>query len=808
MTVSDGQQSVSVVFYIRVVPPPFHVHRRLSVFAAAAPAVTTVDKAVFGVWRVPCVTIPHVVGRVVLAAEMEAGQLSCVAGTGEINAYRRCRCGKYASTAQEMDVSLENDELSSAASVELSGDGTGSLRLQGAQVPFVSGVTTVRFTLLDGDDAPYYADAILEVRHVNQAPSFAFRNVTVRENSQCRAQKGWDLLRSNMSSDAPVACRYLEFNVTSSLLAGNFPERCLNCGQQAAPCNTSGPESFCVQQSVSFHVEHVSDSSIFHTKPFFSVDGSLSFALFPEATGVVSIWFRLLDDGGYNAVPSVFSLQHPGTQEPEDFERPCSNTSTIPCGSAAGAALQPKDNGTDVSGLAVLTLLILPVNQQPSIVLDRDVECLDSRDVAGSCMCASSASPLLENARCRASADGKSSITVLEDSGLLHVHGFARQISAGGGVPSQLALFEFEQETLGKVVFDGKNLTLSETRIEPPGEGNPSFVEMRSDPQTTLGGLEGGVHFASSPDGAHAYVAERLSNSLAALHHADGDNALRFLDRRAEDEHRIRFVDAAPFATQNPCSATAVSPELTGNETFIALMQGCELLSEDKQHLPSHRAGDSSLVDSKEESFGYLGKHTVFFYQMQSRWMRGLYYRPKQTASEGFPCQKGRSHKYDTYINPGRLLDSTGNFPDAVMETQECLIDTYQDTRPGEQPSLLTYLMNDGITEALNFDGTLMQALWITRELRIISHMFPASLMTLEVWFTVESPKHPITRLDIEAAGLISAAGFKKGWDLYYSVIGHKLRIFFAMALKNQEGFGMRHLLANCHTRFKHINAQ
>ena len=94
MTVSDGQQSVSVVFYIRVVPPPFHVHRRLSVFAAAAPAVTTVDKAVFGVWRVPCVTIPHVVGRVVLAAEMEAGQLSCVAGTGEINAYRRCRCGK------------------------------------------------------------------------------------------------------------------------------------------------------------------------------------------------------------------------------------------------------------------------------------------------------------------------------------------------------------------------------------------------------------------------------------------------------------------------------------------------------------------------------------------------------------------------------------------------------------------------------------------------------------------------------------------------------------------------------------------
>jgi len=108
--VSDGTHSITVVFSIRVVHAPFRVHSRLTVFASPAGVGSTVKNAVFGLQRLPCVAIPQIAGRSVLAAQMEDGQLRCEAGTA--NAFRRCHCEKYSSTPQELHVVIENPQLS------------------------------------------------------------------------------------------------------------------------------------------------------------------------------------------------------------------------------------------------------------------------------------------------------------------------------------------------------------------------------------------------------------------------------------------------------------------------------------------------------------------------------------------------------------------------------------------------------------------------------------------------------------------------------------------------------------------------
>ena len=768
--VSDGTHSITVVFSIRVVHAPFRVHSRLTVFASPAGVGSTVKNAVFGLQRLPCVAIPQIAGRSVLAAQMEDGQLRCEAGTA--NAFRRCHCEKYSSTPQELHVVIENPQLSPNPTIVLDGT-SGTLILPAANVSYLSGNTRARITLIDGDDNPYFADTYLHVRPVNQAPSFRFRNVSVRENENCRAQDGWDILDANTSSDALVACRHSIANVSWHLSAGAFPERCLNCGQNIVLCDLSLPASSCVEQSVTFRVFHVSDAAMFQILPHLSLDGVLSFALWPQVSGDVQLSVRLVDDGAYNAEPS-----RPPDGGTHYFERPCSAERLVPCGPASGAAQYAVNNGTDVSEAAFLTIRILATNQQPSMVMDRQLSCLDVRDL-DTCICPSAAAPLQQTSTCRAATNGIPSVTLLENSGQYHLHGFVRQISAGGGVPNQIAVFGFEREG---------SMSDSSTRTDPPGEGNLAFVEMRADPHEALGGLEAAVDFAISPDGAHAYAAELNSNTLAVLEHGEGDDAIKFLDRRAQGENRVRFLDSETFTTQNPCSAKILEKH---NETFLALMQGCEVLIKNEEHLPSYRKGGAYLMDSKLEEYGYLWNHTVGFWKFSSHWMQELYYEPKQAPTDNYPCQTGRSNKHITYINPGKVIDIKGNFEPANMSTDLCRINTYQDTHAGKQPSLLTYLMNDGVTEALNFDGSLMQALWISHDVAQIEHLFPKHQISVEVWFAVESPTHPINAVDLETAGLVSASDGFTGWDLYYTVLGDTLQFDWAVSLVGKVGFGM-----------------
>ena len=766
--VSDGTQEIERRFDLKVIHPPFRLHERISVFAAAQPAVRMVENAAFGFQKVPCVAIPWIAGRWIRAADrVDETQLRCVSGASDSD-YRRCRCEGYSDTASTFSIVLEQHNLSSSPSI--SKDGT--LALPASEIPFLAGQTRATVTLSDGNDAPFQADALVDVRLVNHAPSFEFRNVTVRENQGCRAQSGWHIVGANTSYAAPVACRYSVSNVTWGLSAGRYPEVCLNCGHDVQPC--TWPRTSCVEQRVSFRVEHVSDPSMFHVMPQFSLDGTLTFAIYPQASGRAMVSLRLVDDGGYNQEP--ISAQNASI---DDFERPCSTNRTVACGSAAGPAQRRGDNGTDVSDVAFLAITILEANQQPTMVLDRKVSCLDAR-YKDACTCPSEASPFQENAVCTFESEGSATITVLENSGTHHVHSFVRQVSAGGGVPNQIALFEFEQEAFGNG---------TRTRADPPGEGNPTFQTMRADPLLAMGGLEAGVDFAVSPDGAHVLVAEYESSTLAVLERKKGDDNMRFLDRRGEGENRVRFVDSIPYETQSPCSAKALDHK---NETFLAIVQGCEMLMNNLEHLPSYLEGDASSTASKSEEYGYLRNHTTAYFKFESQFMRGLYYRPRQGPDESYPCQKGRSSKYMTYINPGMVVDNAMRFPPARFETDICRSNSYQDVPAGQQPSLLTYTMNNGLAEALYFDGALLQALWVQRDVSQIEHLFPLDKMSIEMWFMIESPLHPIEQIYLQAAGLASAANGFTGWDVFYNVLADdKIAMNWAVAIEGQEGFGV-----------------
>ena len=206
-------------------------------------------------------------------------------------------------------------------------------------------------------------------------------------------------------------------------------------------------------------------------------------------------------------------------------------------------------------------------------------------------------------------------------------------------------------------------------------------------------------------------------------------------------------------------------------------MQGCEVLVQNLEHFPSYREGDAFLSDPKSEKYGYLGLHTVGYWKFTSLWMRGLYHKPKQALDTNYPCSTGKTTEHMTYINPGAVIDIAGTFPPAYMDTDQCRLDSYQDTVAGEQPSLLTYMMNDGVNEALSFDGKLLPALWISRNVIELENLFPKEQISVEVWFTIEfdivdgkPPVDPDTEQAVDNGGLLSASDRFTGWDLYYSV--------------------------------------
>lgn len=237
-------------------------------------------------------------------------------------------------------------------------------------------------------------------------------------------------------------------------------------------------------------------------------------------------------------------------------------------------------------------------------------------------MCPSSVAPLQESSVCKASTNNLASIPILENSGQIYVHFFVRQLSAGSGVPNQMSLFGFEEEA----------------NSSAPDEGNLTFLETRLDPHAALPGLEEAVDFSVSPDGAHAYVAEFDSNTLAVLDHSKGDGGMRFIDRRAEGENRLRFQDSVTFQTQNPCSAKMMEQ---GDETFLALMQECEVLVKDKEHLPSYVQGDVSAKHAKVEEYGYLGQRTIAYWKQRvDAWTVSR----TQTNNGGLSVPDGQKH--------------------------------------------------------------------------------------------------------------------------------------------------------------------
>lgn len=55
--------------------------------------------------------------------------------------------------------------------------------------------------------------------------------------------------------------------------------------------------------------------------------------------------------------------------------------------------------------------------------------------------------------------------------------------------------------------------------------------------------------------------------------------------------------------------------------------------------------------------------------------------------------------------------------------------------------------------------------------------------ISVEVWFTIESPLNHVNQQGLDNGGLVSAASALVDWDLYYFISGAKIIIQWAMTL-------------------------
>jgi hypothetical protein len=596
-----------------------------------------------------CVLLPDCVGVRFYAAENRSGVPRCD-NTGV------CRC----QSSDGRDTTFEtNVEVSSALSF-VNMDWNGSLTFAISDGWF--GNTYINVTLVSWSQ-PETRTFLLSVLHQDEPPSFTAQNVSVVHSSGCR--------NASARKSAAASCSYNLSSVFSDVRAGGLSESCSNC-----PGEVSCQGVTCQAQTLSFVLESVSNPALFASLPIASIDGTLSFALWPEAKGETVVHLRLLDDGAQAFYSSFFSLI------------------IMPENQTTSGFVDPQRAGMNSSALLSFQILISTEDDLPYFSLARQVQCTESLLLP--CTCPVDYEALLETPSCKFSDEP--GIRVLENSGEHLISSFVTDISASQSVANGMTTFELDS--------NGSISNFSTSRREP----------LAGSPDLSLA-----VSFAVSPGKQnHVYAAEFESNTLAILSRDGRDFNLTLKSRRAEGESRFRFVHQPEFdfETQNPCYTEMIKDQQSKNIT-LAVMQGCGRLEDNYEFLPSFFPGDSANVANKiadphqEQTSGYWSFNSYFANGKLQIATSDL------KSGSSTPCQD----KFDTNIDPAGFSDSTGTFPDAVLlyippdltlanqPPLQCKTRTfpkkyklYQDSTIGTQPSVLTYLANNGIVEALQFD--------------------------------------------------------------------------------------------------------
>ena len=653
-TLSSGADPCSILLTFRVWQGRFQLLSTVAGFQGSGLNLAN-NTAYSIVSGQACVVIPDSTGRRFYSTGISNGIPVC-------DETDSCRCQQTDAQYTPFRVDVDVAEAFSSLSM----DRKGTLVFHVARAWF--GSYYLNITLLSMIQ-PESRALVLTVLHKNEAPTFQGRNISVFLSPQCSG------LNASESTASMTACWYSIPDVFTGIRAGGADERCDNC-PESTPCEAAP----CQNQSLSFVVDGVEDPAIFSSLPSPSLDGALTFALWPRSRRGSTIYVRLVDDGALAFYESYSLIVLPGNKTASGL---------------AGLAY-PSAVGINSSDPISFTILILAEDEKPFFSLARSVDCTAS--LLYPCTCPDDAEALLETPSC--SISEIPSANVLENSGEHVIHSFVTDISSSPSVPNGMTTF-----ALGD---DGSVINVTARRQEP----------LAGLPELSLA-----VSFALSQNESHVYAAEFQSNTLAFLLRNGSDYNLTLRTRRADGESRFRFVPSFTFDTQNPCHAELL-PSDGGNMTQFALMQGCDKLSNNLQYLPSSIQGDALNV----AGFG----PDAFLTDTSAYWRFNSYSASGELnipASELFSASSAScSDTVGTFISPSSFVDSTGNFPAATLlyippamskangNPNQCklrldetslttkYIPMYQNAPIGKQPNVLTYLANNGQFEAFQFD--------------------------------------------------------------------------------------------------------
>ena len=309
------------------------------------------------------------------------------------------------------------------------------------------------------------------------------------------------------------------------------------------------------------------------------------------------------------------------------------------------------------------------------------------------------------------------------------------------------------------------------------------------------------------------------------------EQELIFVDRMRGNETRLRFVEPQPlFGSEAACS---VESFLLEERTYTIISSGCEIPDENDEPVteeykrsiryPANLKKLSSvlgpwnmivlgsqlqdiemLIDDYESDLRSSGCETqeatelclaarlqppsniwnvtVGLWDFRSATLVGNWTRAKQELPW---CENEKNRNF--VINYANVLDLAGTLGSATLEGPICKEQTDWDTETESSFSGLNFIINNGIYEAMQFDGNLNSGLIISSDISSLLHnnLLPLHSISIETWVTIDAEVIPFASIVATAQ---SGSGYFRGWSLGYSMDYNSKSIFFSLSVERSNG--------------------
>jgi len=603
----------------------------------------------------------------------------------------------------------------------------------------------------DGDDElggisqTLAKELVLSVCPVNNAPTFDLKErVEVLENS------GYQVLTRTVTS----------------IKSGPPNERCML------------ENDYCESQLLTFIVTDLTNPSLFVRAPGFSPEGVLTFTSAPHASGssVVSVYAQ---DDGQSKVRTGCEYR-----------------------------------GADFSEILRLLIAVVPVNDPPTFTLPWQIICDTIADV-GLCTCSTDAG--IDDV---CSPKGNiSTISIPQAAGSFNIKKFASHISPAVSLLSGSVSFFEPLPNENDCADSNHGLDC----LEKP---HMHFEGPMADPITSSLAFEYAVSNVRYPQAQHQarhiYTVDFETDTVSVFENTSR-TTVQLIDRRGDGEDRLRFTGFAAYPSLNSVPKQVEAAAVCGLETFqlngryfVASASGCLSLPEYILHdsdvcekeLETHAPCDAArqTISSAVGSWNFASSSNTG--DMLINDLSGGY---SSTCSSGV-CSFSRprrqeqaicQEKYPIFIHSATIRDSSNKLGAAILTGPDCKQGFAEDwDRPEEEtPSISMFLMNNGLVEALQFDGALNWGLLVADDLGRLSHNLPRNALSLEIWFAV-------TNNDVPFGGLVSllqdADDCNRGWGLGYGrVQGNTYFLEFTIAVAGNDALDDKLLKVSTQTSFE-----